>query len=163
MSMMRWSVLLAGLLVVGCAGVPSGEGVLREMPGVPAGFVALPSKPTSFRSAEVSAPEGVWKVNYEGEDILVTNGVGKKRVIAWSWYPQEGGADAALCLGYRKGAETLIRLQGTSEFLWEEAWFFFADGELREAVKYSLPGEGQGPEWPGTPVPADKRVRRETF
>ena len=152
-----------GLLVVGCAGTTGGGGGRQEMPGVPAGFVALPSKPTSFRSAEVTAPEGVWKVNYEGEDILVTNGVGKQRAIAWSWYPQEGGADAALCLGYRKGAETLIRLQGGNDFLFEEAWFYFTDGEFREAVKYSLPGEGQGPEWPGTPVPADKRVRREVF
>lgn len=163
MTFVRVGVLLSVLGLLGCAGVPGDGGGITAIPPVPAGFAKLDSEPTSFRSAKVTAPEGTWTVNYEGEDIVIVNGAGKRISIPWSWYPVESGADAAWTTGYRRNNETLIRLVGGNDFLLEETRFFFTGGELREAVKYSLPGPGQGPEWPGTPVPADKRVTRQAF
>lgn len=162
MTAVRSAIVLAVLVSAGCSGVP-GAGGITEIPPVPAGFNKLDSAQTAFRAAKFESPEGTWTVNYEGEEIVVVNGAGKRFDIPWSWYPVESGADAAWTTGYRRGNETLVRLEGGNDFLLEETRFFFTDGELREAVKYSVPGPGMGPGYPGTPVSPENRVTRQAF
>ncbi|MDE0595162.1 MAG: hypothetical protein OSB65_07945 [Roseibacillus sp.] len=79
------------------------------------------------------------------------------------WYPEEGGADAALCRGYQKGEVTMVRMEGSSKFKTEETRILFVNSKLKEIIKYSLPGEGMAPDELGEWVPYDKRVLRESF
>jgi hypothetical protein len=137
--------------------------VLQEIPAVPEGWVSIPTEDITFRSRVIKHSGGKWTVNFDSDTIIFVTNRGKQVPVSMEWYPEEGGADAAGCLAYTRGNETLVRLIGSSDFLKEESRFRFEDGILRDVVKYRLPGLGQGPDYPGTPVPANERVKQATF
>jgi hypothetical protein len=157
------------LFLTGCVS-PKGPGnsnssgaVLQEIPQVEPGWREVPVRYTSFRGREIEHPSGKWSVSFEDDALEFITPKGPQAPVGFSWYPEEGGADAASVRAYVRGGETLLRLIGTSDFLDEESRFRFEDGMLKDVVKYRLPGPGQGEDYPGTPVPPEDRVRRGSF
>jgi hypothetical protein len=139
------------------------ESRLEEIPPVPEGFVPLPSEATAFRAATIHTPIGAWRINFD-------DGITKIETVPYvvtkldpKWYPREGGAYAARCTGYQRGLETLVRLEGSSETVIEETRILFENGQLREVVKYSLPGTGVDLANPPEAVPYAQRVKRGRY
>ena len=162
------AALLALLWLAGCAGTtsknsPSAEAMLEAVPPLPAGFVPLPSRSVAFRAARIQTPSGIWVVNFDDGITKIETSPYVVTKLKAKWYPREGGADAALCRGYQRGTETLVRLVGSSEAVTEETWIFFENSRIREVVKYSIPGPGLDPAYPPEPVPYAERVKRQVF
>ena len=130
---------------------------------MPEEWVALPSESTGFRSARIQTPNGPWIVNFDNAITKIETSPYVVTRLDAKWYPAEGGADAALCRGYQKGSETMVRMEGSSEFKYEETRIIFEDRRLKEIVKYSVPGQGLGPDYPGEWVPYGQRIVREKF
>jgi hypothetical protein len=157
--------VLAALLA-GCAGPLAGLGNERKLeaiPPLPEGFVPLPWEATGFRSARIETQYGEWRINFDDGITKIETSPYVVTKLGSEWYPQEGGADAALCRGYRRGKETLVRMEGSSDMVTEETRIFFEGSKLREVVKYSIPGKGLHPDFPPDPIPYSQRVKREKF
>ena len=158
-------VVVMGLMeLMGCAGsLSGGRAKVEAVPPLPAGFVALPSESTGFRSAWIQTPTGRWVINFDDAITKIETSPYVVTKLDSKWYPEEGGADAALCRGYQKGEVTMVRMEGSSKFKTEETRILFVNSKLKEIIKYSLPGEGMAPDELGEWVPYDKRVLRESF
>lgn len=173
--MMKWREwmglrLVAAILVLpGCTGTSSQsadreDGGITVIPPVPEGFRELPTTSTGFRSAKMEHRiGGTWAVSFDDGIIRVSPIPFNVTKMDPKWYPLEGGAGAVLCRGYTRGIETLLTFDGSSALREEQTRLFFESLELKEAVKYSLPGGGWGPENPGEYVPPSRRVMRERF
>ena len=157
---MRIGLLVAGGVLAGCAG-GGGRG-LDVIPPVPEDFEPLSSQATGYRSAKVITPTGRWLINFDDGIIKISPWDYHVVKLDPRWYPREGASRAALCRGYRRGNETLIRLEGSSEVVTEETRVFFENGQIREVVKYSLPGLG-GEEGLPLEVPPSERVQKQSF
>ena len=83
--------------------------------------------------------------------------------LALKWYPEEGGAQAALCRGYQRRTTTLVRMVGSSEMVTEETWIFFESRKLREVMMYTIPGSGLNPDLPPHHLPYAERVKQQVF
>ncbi len=158
----------AALLLTGCAGTGSpsratNEARLEAIPPVPAGFEPLATTSTGFRSARIAHPARTWVVNFDDGITKIETSPYVVTKLDPKWYPEEGGADAALCRGYQRGNETLVRMQGSSDMVTEETWILFENAKLREVVKYSILGQGLDPMFPPDPIPYAKRVKRQAF
>ena len=161
------AVLLA-MVLLGCAGssfpgLAGKEARLEAVPPLPDGFVALPSESTGFRSARITTPSGTWVVVFNDAITKIETSPYVITRLAPKWYPEEGGAQAALCRGYQRGATTLVRMVGSSEMVTEETWIFFEDRMLREVMMYSIPGPGLDPDFPPHHIPYAERVKRQVF
>lgn len=154
-------LLVAGGMLAGCAGGGDGS-ELTAIPPVPEDFEPLRSEATGYRSAKVLTPNGRWLVNFDDGIIKISPWDYNVVKLEPRWYPREGASRAALCRGYQRGNEVLIRLEGSSEVVSEETRVFFENGRIREIVKYSLPGLG-GEEGLPLEVPPSERVQSQTF
>ncbi len=160
-------VVAALSALVGCSSLAvmtkGDESRLEAVPALPDGFVLLSSESTGFRAARIQTPTGPWRVNFDDGITKIETSPYVVTKLGREWYPEEGGADAALCRGYQRGIETLVRLEGSSDMVTEETWIFFEGPKLREVVKYSIPGEGLDPAFPPDPIPYQERVKRKKF
>jgi len=160
--------VLIAMVLLGCAGLSfpglaGKEARLEAVPPLPDGFVALPSESTGFRSARITTPSGAWVVVFNDAITKIETSPYVVTRLAPKWYPEEGGAKAALCRGYQRGATTLVRMVGSSEMVTEETWIFFENSKLREVMMYSIPGPGLDPDFPPHHIPYAERVKRQVF
>ncbi|RYD35222.1 MAG: hypothetical protein EOP87_07730 [Verrucomicrobiaceae bacterium] len=133
-----------------------GDKVLSKIPPLPSGRVIRATEPT-FRSRVLRLPDGTWNVDFSGDTISITTPDKKVTSLPMTWYPEEGGADAALCQAIVSGRTTWIILQGTSDYYDETTRLRFSGPVLAEAIKHRIPGGLNGA------VPADQRVRSQVF
>lgn len=126
------------------------KSLIPHVPGT-SGYKPLKSEAIGFREYRVHHPEGLWHVNLDAGEppIVVSTASGSNFKLEGEWYPEEGGADAAAVYGFVKGGETLIVLQGTSDFTYEETWVRFADGKMTDVKRYASKGAGMGAGAPG--------------
>lgn len=117
------------------------------------GYKQVPSRSTAMRDAEIDHPTGKWTYTYDVKSekmpIVITTASGKTQRLAGEYYPEEGGADAAGVYAFVKGGETVIVLQGTSDFTYEETHITFQGDTFVRARKYGVKGNGMGSEHPG--------------
>lgn len=130
--------------------VPTYESNIPHAPKLD-GWKQVKSVGVKFREYEIHHPNGKWIASYEDPKVplRIVTASGKKHDFAEEWYPEEGGADAATAYGFVKGDETLVVLQGTSDFTYEETHIRFKGDELAETRRYATKGPGMGPEAPG--------------
>jgi hypothetical protein len=118
-----------------------------------AGYRQVPSRSTAMRDAEIDHPTGKWTYHFDVKSeklpIVITTSSGKSTRIAAEYYPEEGGADAAGVYAFVKGGETVVVLQGTSDFTYEETHVTFEGDTFVQARKYGVKGGGMGSEHPG--------------
>lgn len=156
-------ILLAGLALVGCGvndrAKPAWQ--IDEVPAVPDGFEALKVDETGYRSARVHSPTGPWVVTWQDGRIKISPYPYHVIHLDQKWHPREGATISLHCQAFRKGNETVVQLVGTNDFLHEETHVYFDGTEAVRVTKYSLPGDGRGPEAPGEWVPYEQRVKSE--
>lgn len=133
-----------------------GDKILAKIPPLPAGREIRATEPT-FRSRVLQLPDGSWTVDFSGEVLSIITPDKKVTSLPMTWYPEEGGADAALCEAIFSGRTTWIILHGTSDYYEETTRLRFSGAVLAEAVKHRIPGGLNGA------VPADQRVKSEVF
>lgn len=158
--------ILGAAILTGCAAPhasPFDESSLEAIPPLPEGFVPLPSESTAFRAARIETPGGTWRVNFDDGITKIETSPYVVPKLDGKWYPEEGGAHAALCRGYQRGNEIMVRLEGSSDVVTEETRIIFENRKLREVVKYSIPGAGLGPGLRPKVVPYSERVKRQVF
>lgn len=134
----------------------AGDLVLKEIPPMPGGTKVAAKEP-AFRSRTLDLPDGRWKVDFEEDAIRIVTGKGKKYSLPMAWYPEEGGADAALCTAYLDGATTWIVLNGSSDYIDETTRIRFERGQMKEVIKHRIPGPLGGL------VPAGDRIKSQAF
>ena len=116
------------------------------------GYKKLPTRSVAFRDAVIDHPTGKWTVSMDEKGdlpVLITTASGKTHKLAGKLYPEEGGADAAGVYAFIKGDETVIILQGTSDFTYEETHIRYQGDEFVKARKYAVKGAGMGDDAPG--------------
>ena len=96
-------------------------------------------------------------MDFEEDAIRIVTGKGKKYSLPMEWYPEEGGADAALCTAYLDGATTWIVLNGSSDYIDETTRIRFERGQMKEVIKHRIPGPLGGL------VPAGDRIKSQAF
>jgi hypothetical protein len=117
------------------------------------GWQQVKSTGVQFREYTVTHPKGEWRVRLDmpsdAKPIRIFLPTGTHHDLAMEWYPEEGGADSASVVGFVKGDETLIILQGTSAVTDMETWAKFSGDSLVSLKRYAAKGPGMGPEMPG--------------
>ncbi len=134
-----------------------GDKVLREIPPFPAGKKYL-ARETQFRDRMLDLPGGDWNVNFETKAIRIVTRDNRVYTLPMSWYPEEGGADGALCSAVVNGTDTTIILTGSSDYIHEETRILFTGNLMKNVIKYRVPG-GAFP----VAVPAIERLKSQNF
>lgn len=133
-----------------------GDLVLKEIPPLPPGKEIAAKEPT-FRSRTLAMPNGLWKVNFEGDEIKIVTGKQRRFTLPMSWYPEEGGADGASCSGIASGSTTWIILSGSSDYTLDQTRIRFENGIMKEVIKHRVPGALK------KIVPASERIKSASF
>lgn len=156
-------LLLLSVILGGCSGTGARkpDWQIDEVPSLPEGLESLRVEATGFRSARIHSPTGPWVVTWQDGEIKISPYSYHVIALDRKWHPREGTVISLHCQAFRKGGETIVQLVGTNDFLREETRVFFEGNEAVRVVKYTLPGEGRGPEAPGEWVPYEQRVMRE--
>ena len=134
-----------------------GDKILREIPPEPAGK-KYAARETRFRDRMLDLPGGDWNVNFEVDCIRISTGDHRVYTLPMSWYPEEGGADGALCSAIVNGADTYIILRGSSDYIHERTQILFTGNRMKKVIKYRVPG-GAFP----VGVPAVERIKTQDF